>query len=187
VLSVLRFAIVLVPILPFAIARPEFLRYLWSLKAAILGFTGVSIYYSFANIGMLFTTAGTAALLSALVPVFTAGFAMWLLRERLTVRSLIGLALATVGVALSASPGLRLDLGVDLMLLALAGYALGTPTRKLTSRWSGRIFLHSGELPTAALAAFAPWDQVHLARPAEGTGLRFASVRRVDVPVAKRT
>lgn len=126
VLSVLRFAIALVVLVPLALRRPGFRRALRSPRTILLGATGVTFYYSFANVGLTLTTPGTAALASAALPVLTAAAAVLLLRERLPRRTVAGLALGTVGVVLIASAGLRLDLGLVLNLVALASYAIYT-------------------------------------------------------------
>ncbi|QIG39669.1 DMT family transporter [Microbacterium sp. 4R-513] len=126
VLSVSRFAIALVVLVPIAARRPLFLRTLREPRTILLGLTGVTLYYSFANIGLLFTTPGTAALVVSLLPVLTAIAAVAMLRERLTRRTIVGLALATMGVGLVAASGFRLDLGVVLNVVALASYAIYT-------------------------------------------------------------
>lgn len=126
VLSVGRFGLTLVVMVPFAARRPGFRRALRDPATVALGFLGVTLYYALANIGLLFTTAGTAALVASLMPVLTAVAAFALLRERVSRRTGLGLALATVGVALIALAGFRLDLGVVLNLLAVVAYALYT-------------------------------------------------------------
>lgn len=126
VLSVGRFLIALVPLIPLAAGRPGFLRTLRNPRTIVLGLTGVTFYYSLTNIGLLFTTAGTAALAAALLPVLTTVLAVIVIREKLSARTLIGLVLATVGVALVAAAGLRFDLGIVLCILALASYAVYT-------------------------------------------------------------
>lgn len=126
VLSVLRFLIALLVLVPLAARRPGFLRVLRSPRTIVLGITGVALYYSFANVGLLFTTAGTAALANAALPVLTAAAAVLVLRERLPARTIVGLVLATVGVVLIAAAGLRVDVGLLLCLVALAAYALYT-------------------------------------------------------------
>ena len=126
VLSVGRFAVALLVLIPLAARRPGFLRTLRRPRTILLGLTGVTLYYSFANIGLLFTTPGTAALTAAFLPVLTAAAAVALIRERLTGRTWLGLALATIGVALVAASGFRVDVGVLLNIVALASYALYT-------------------------------------------------------------
>ncbi len=126
VVSVLRFAIALVVLVPLAAVR----RGLWTAirdpRTVLLGLTGVTLYYSFANIGLLFTTPGTAALTAALLPALTAVAGVVILRERVRGRVLVGLILATVGVALVAVAELRLDLGVMLNVVGLTSYAIYT-------------------------------------------------------------
>jgi drug/metabolite transporter (DMT)-like permease len=126
VLSVGRFLIALVVLVPIAWRRPGFARAMRSPRTIVLGLTGVTLYYSLTNIGLLFTTAGTAALAAALLPVLTTVLAVGMLRERPPRRTIIGLALATVGVALVAASGLRFDGGVLLCVIALASYAVYT-------------------------------------------------------------
>lgn len=126
VLSVGRFLIALLPLIPLAWRRRGFTRALRSPRTVILGLTGVTLYYSLTNIGLLFTTAGTAALAAALLPVLTTVLAVFVLRERPARRTVIGLALATLGVALVAASGLQFDLGLMLCVAALAAYSVYT-------------------------------------------------------------
>lgn len=126
VLSVSRFAIALLVLAPIAVRRPRFAKTLRDPRTILLGLTGVTLYYSFANIGLLFTTPGTAALVVSLLPVLTAIAAVVMIKERLSGRTIVGLALATVGVGLVAASGFRLDLGVLLNIVALASYAIYT-------------------------------------------------------------
>lgn len=126
VLSVGRFAIALVVLVPLAMRRRHFWRTLADPRSILLGLTGVTIYYSLANIGLLFTTPGTEALVSALLPVLTAIAAVIMLRERLTVATVIGLTLATGGVALVAASGFRVDLGAVLYVIGISAYAIYT-------------------------------------------------------------
>jgi len=126
VLSVGRFAIALIVLVPLAARRPGFLRTLRKPRTVVLGLTGVSLYYSLANIGLLFTTPGTAALTAAFLPVLTATAAVLIIHEKLSRRTWVGLALATIGVGLVAASGFRIDTGVLLNIVALAAYALYT-------------------------------------------------------------
>lgn len=126
VLSFGRFAIAVLVLLPFAARRPNFLRTMRRPRTILLGLTGVTLYYALANIGLLFTSPGTAALTAAFLPVLTAVAAVLLLRERLRKGTIAGLALATAGVGLVAASGFRIDLGVILNIAALLSYALYT-------------------------------------------------------------
>jgi len=126
VLSVGRFALTLVVLVPFTARRPGLSRALRDPRMILLGLLGVTLYYALANIGLLFTTAGTAALVASFMPVMTALAAVVLLRERIVLRTTVGLVLATAGVGLVAAAGFRIDLGVVLNLLALVAYSLYT-------------------------------------------------------------
>jgi drug/metabolite transporter (DMT)-like permease len=102
VLTVARFALALVVLAPLAVARGGLGAATRSVPVALLGATGVAAYYGLQNLGLVTTSAGTAAVLQAVLPVATALIAAVWLRERLTHVLLAGLALATVGVALVA-------------------------------------------------------------------------------------
>ncbi|MEN2740568.1 DMT family transporter [Microbacterium sp. X-17] len=126
VLSVGRFGLALVVLLPFAARRPGFAAAMRSPRTIVLGLLGVTLYYALANIGLLFTTAGTAALVASFMPAMTAIVALIVLRERISGRTGIGLGLATIGVALISTAGVQVDVGAILNLLAVVAYALYT-------------------------------------------------------------
>ncbi|TFC90373.1 DMT family transporter [Cryobacterium sp. TMT4-31] len=126
VLSVGRFAIGLVILVPFAARRTGFVRTLRAPRTILLGLLGVALYYSLTNVGLEFTTPGTAALSNAALPALTALLGLFILRERVAPRTIVGLVLATAGVVIVAGAGLTLDIGVLLCLIGLASYALYT-------------------------------------------------------------
>lgn len=126
VLSVVRFVIALLVLVPIAAGRRGFVRALRRPRTILLGLTGVTLYYSLANIGLVFTTAGTASLAAATLPLFTALAAVVILRERMRLRTIIGLALATLGVGLVAAAGLGFDLGLALCAAGLLSYGIYT-------------------------------------------------------------
>lgn len=126
VLSVARFLIALVVLVPFAARRPGFAATLRAPRTVVLGLTGVTFYYSLTNIGLLFTTPGTVALSNALLPALTTVLAVIILRERPPARTIVGLVLATAGVVLVAAAGLSVDGGIILVALGLASYSLYT-------------------------------------------------------------
>ncbi|TFB98642.1 DMT family transporter [Cryobacterium sp. HLT2-28] len=126
VLSVGRFAIGLIVLVPLAARRPLFARTVRDPRTILLGLLGVAIYYSLTNIGLEFTTPGTAALSNAALPALTALLGLFILKERLAPRTILGLLLATAGVVIVAGAGLTLDIGVLLCLIGLASYALYT-------------------------------------------------------------
>src|SRR3954454_24312027 len=103
VLTVARFVLDLVILVPFAARRGGMATAIRrSAPVALLGATGVAAYYGLQNLGLVTTSAGTAAVLQAVLPVATALIAALWLRERLSPVVLAGLALATAGVALVA-------------------------------------------------------------------------------------
>lgn len=126
VLSVGRFVISLLILVPIAARRPGFTLTLGQPRTVLLGLFGVALYYSLTNVALEFTTPGTAALSNAALPVLTAISGLLIIRERLGLRTIIGLVLGTVGVGIVAGSGLGLDLGVVLCLIGVASYAVYT-------------------------------------------------------------
>jgi len=91
-----------------------------------LGLLGLVIYHLALNAGERTTTAGSASLLVATAPLFTAVFAVWLDGQRLHGRQVLGLGVGFAGAALLAASGpggLRLDVGAMLVLVAAASEA----------------------------------------------------------------
>jgi drug/metabolite transporter (DMT)-like permease len=178
VLSVGRFAIALLVLIPLAARRPRFVQTLRRPRTILLGLTGVTLYYSFANIGLLFTTPGTAALTAAFLPVLTAAAAVAMIHERLTGRTWLGLSLATIGVALVAASGFRVDVGVMLNIVALASYAIYTV---LLRKDAGRadspdaivLATATGIWGTIILLPWLMWEAIAgtIALPSEPSGL----------------
>jgi drug/metabolite transporter (DMT)-like permease len=111
VLSVGRFVIGLLILVPIAALRPGFTITLRRPSTVLLGFLGVALYYSLTNVGLEFTTPGTAALSNAALPALTAIAGLLILRGRLGLRTIIGLVVATAGKVIVAGSGLGLDLG----------------------------------------------------------------------------
>ncbi len=66
----------------------------------ILGFVGITIYHIALTFGELRVTAGSASLLIASAPVFTAILAMVILKERITIWGWTGVLLSFFGIGL---------------------------------------------------------------------------------------
>jgi len=129
VLTVARFALAVAVLVPLAarLGGWDVLgRVCRSARSAVLGLTGVAAYYGLQNLGLSYTTAGTAALLQAVLPVATAALAVSVLRERLAPGTSVGLVLATVGVVLVAFADARLDRGAVLVVIGVLAYAVYT-------------------------------------------------------------
>ncbi|PDQ34142.1 MAG: hypothetical protein B5766_12995 [Candidatus Lumbricidophila eiseniae] len=74
-------------------------------KLLLLGALEPGLCYALLTIGLLFTTAANAAVLSAMESFFAVILAAIFLRERLTRRSIAGLALALIGVLILEAAG----------------------------------------------------------------------------------
>lgn len=104
-------------------------------------------------------SAGVSALIVGMMPVFTAVGAIWLLKEKVMMRQVAGLALGLMGVATVVSHKISFD-GVPLaaygaLTLALTGITLGTLYQK---KYCANMDLRTGgfiQLTVAASVAAA--------------------------------
>lgn len=126
VLSVGRFVIGLAILIPLAARRAGFRAVLMQPRTFLLGLLGVALYYALTNVGLEFTTAGSAALSNAALPALTALGGFFALRERPGRRTLVGLGLASLGVVVVAGARFELDVGIVICLVGLACYAAYT-------------------------------------------------------------
>jgi drug/metabolite transporter (DMT)-like permease len=154
-LTILRFAIadicLLVVLAAVPSTRPRFERRDWW-RVAVLGITGVPGYHLALNWGEQRTSASVAALIVATAPVMVALGSAALLRERVTARRWLGIALAFAGVAVLAfahrtggtSTSIR---GVLVAILAPVSWAVYTIVAKpLTQRASSLQVTATGML-----------------------------------------
>ena len=130
-------------------------------KLALLAVTNMIGWNVLMIYGVGLMPSGRAALLGYTMPLWSIGFSVWLLRERLTARRILGLALGLAGVAalmgsyrgqLAAAPvGVLCMLGAamawGLGVVLLKRFALKMSTTLLTG-WSMLI----GALPVCAAA-----------------------------------
>lgn len=128
-LPVLGLALVLLRV-PFKLPRVHW-REVGSLAAG-----NMIVWHVLAILAVQHLSSGRAAILGYTMPVFSALWGRWLYGERLTTRQLLGVAAATLGVALllwheaarlAGAPG-----AAALMLLAAVVWALGTQQLRRT-------------------------------------------------------
>ena len=104
-------------------------------STVLLALTGVALFYLPSNIGLSLTSPGTAALMSATLPVLTCLFAWWILRESVTGRVALGLILVTAGIVIVCADAPEVGPGAFLLAAGLAGYATYTVLlRRIGSR-----------------------------------------------------
>ena len=70
----------------------------------ILGLTGVTLYHTFQNVGLQFTTASNSSLIISANPVFIALLDHFYLKEKMTWKRVFGIALAFCGIILIVGP-----------------------------------------------------------------------------------
>lgn len=95
-------------------------------STVLLAVTGVALFYLPSNLGLSLSSPGTAAVMSAALPVLTAVLAWWLIREPITPRSGLGIAVTSMGVAIASAGSGVLGWGAVLLVAGLLAYALYT-------------------------------------------------------------
>jgi drug/metabolite transporter (DMT)-like permease len=100
----------------------------------LASFCNVTLWYFGTGMGVSLIPAGRAALLAYTMPIWVALFSAVLLHERLGVRRFSGLVLGMAGIAVLLAPDAAAfraaPLGAFCVLLAAAGWAIGTVTMK---------------------------------------------------------
>jgi len=99
-LLILRFGIALLVLGAFVVARKEYIAKKDFPMLMGIAFVGVTISIAAQFVGTKLSTAHMGALITAASPAFIALFAVWLLKERLNWKQLVGILLATGGVVI---------------------------------------------------------------------------------------
>ena len=156
VLTVLRFAVAALVLVPLAVGRPEWRQTIWSWNTAVLGLTGVAAYYGLQNAGLLTTPAGTAALLQGVLPLATAALGVAWLGERPGPVAGLGLVVATAGMVIVAGAELSgLDAGAALIVGGVVAYAAYTV--RLQARPLADVVVLAAATCVWGLAFLIPW------------------------------
>ncbi len=135
-LTSLRFVVALAVLLPLARRRGFRWRMLAQPTFLLFGLTGTALYYGLQNLGLLYTSAGAAAMIQAGIPAVTALLSFFLLKERLAPVRVLGITLAVAGVLLISAaqpPGAsgRALLGNGLIVGSVFAFAIWTVQGKL--------------------------------------------------------
>ena len=122
-----RFAIGFAVLLPLARREGFRTKLVVSRTYLLFGFTGVFLAYGLQNLALVFTSAGSAALIMALQPAAVVLAGVLFLRERLPTARLLGVSLAIAGVVLASGVaftggGADMLLGNALMAAAVLAY-----------------------------------------------------------------
>jgi drug/metabolite transporter (DMT)-like permease len=121
------------------------------LQVALLGVIGLTVYHMALNYAETRIASGTAAILISLVPAATAALSALWLRERLPLRTLVGLGVALVGVVmvvLASGGQVRFEPMAALVLLSVAASAIYFVGQK-------PLFARSSVFGVTALSFFA--------------------------------
>jgi drug/metabolite transporter (DMT)-like permease len=123
-----------------------------SLQVAGVGWVGYGVSLGFQFVGTKLSTASNGALITSATPAFVLIFAAWLLKERITLRRLLALGLASLGVlAVVDLRGARLSPDLFWGNLCLVGAAV---TWALYSVLIRRLTRDLDTLPVSLVAFF---------------------------------
>jgi drug/metabolite transporter (DMT)-like permease len=106
-------------------------------RLALLGFVSLTVYFTFENVGIAHTSASSAAILIATIPIFVLVLNAVTVREHTAAGQWLGVALSFAGVLALVAFGARgagdTTLGGDLLVLAasLAGAVYTVMARRL--------------------------------------------------------
>ncbi|MEM6158944.1 EamA family transporter [Erwinia sp. P6884] len=152
-LTMMRFVVVAVILIPFTRITFQQLRYLIP-----LAFTFGFMHFSLLFVGLKYTDAGTAAIVVQLGTPFAMILAMILLKEKLSLVQMLGIAISLTGVfVLAGSPTIPSWWVLCLLLCSAAGWAISnmivkkSPGIKPLTMTGWLSFL---AIPIVALASF---------------------------------
>jgi drug/metabolite transporter (DMT)-like permease len=134
-LAFFRFSVAFLVLLP-ALIRYRHIRSLPLIPIALIGFMGVTLFYSLQNVGLYYTSAANTGLIQGSIPVFTLLFSVYLLGERFTWLRSLGVLLSVLGVVMivlitgNDHGGTNPLLGNILVLLSAAAWAFYTVKSK---------------------------------------------------------
>ncbi len=136
-------------------------------RLAVMGLTGVTLFYVGFNLALANTTATASALLQGAVPVFTALLAIPFLGERIGLRRGVGIFLSLVGVAVvvlvgsGGSDAPNPLLGDLFMLVAVLSWCVYTIVGKRLEHVSAvAVTAYSSVIGTIFLVPFGAYDLV---------------------------
>lgn len=104
VLATLRFAVAAGLLMPYSLSRGGFRSFPVS-AIAVMGFLGVTMFYSLQNVGLYYTSAASAGLILGSIPVFTLVFSALFLREAVTPVRAAGVFCSVAGVSVIVLTG----------------------------------------------------------------------------------
>lgn len=131
-LSAFRFAVAFIFLYPFAYRQGYRFTHSFQTQYLVLGLTGIALFYSLQNFGLMFTTAGGTALILGGAPAVITIFAMIFLKERPLPEQLAGIGLAVIGIILVSLTGIKQGYGsspawgVLLLLIAIVTWSIYT-------------------------------------------------------------
>ncbi|WP_285029549.1 DMT family transporter [Mycolicibacterium sp. lyk4-40-TYG-92] len=125
------------------------------------GIVGMAAYQLLLNWGELYVPAGTTSMIVSASPIVSVTIAAWLLREKPSLMTMIGSAVAVSGVAVVCFARAGIALSSAVWIIVLAGLLLGIYiplTRPLLSTYTGlEVAIYSTFSGTVITLLMTPW------------------------------
>lgn len=110
----------------------------------LLGFLGVIVYHLGLNYGEQYISASAASLIIATIPIFVVIFATIFLKEKITLKIVVGVIISLFGVviiSIAGKPEANLDIkyisgAITVLIAALAGAGYTIAGKKMLQRYS---------------------------------------------------
>ncbi len=170
-------------LMPFAWRQGYRPRLSFKKEFILFGLTGMTLHLGFEILGLRFTSASSGVLIIATAPVVTAAASMLFLKERLTNRQMIGIALSIVGVVVitGARPpeGYPLAwLGNLLIFAGVATWAIYTVQGRRMANNHRPWLVSTTAATSAAIYLTLPLTigEIAMQGPPEFTGSAIASI-----------
>jgi len=140
-ISVLRFLLAWILLLPFAYRQGYRLSFMLRPRFVLFGVTGITLYFGMLNVGLVFTGAGSAALIQAGIPAITTFLSVLWLKERVSRLQLLGIGLSVAGLLLVTGSSVQQGGSAPLLgNLLVVGSALAWAVYTVQGKQLSKIF-----------------------------------------------
>lgn len=192
-LSFLRWLLASCILLPFTWKKIKAEYHAWIRRLPIiliLSMTGIAGFNTLLYVALQYTTSINASFMNSSTPILISMLSVWILRESLEKRQIIGTLLSFAGVLFIVSKGdlyalqtLSFNLGDIIMILAVGTWALYSVLIKKYGRRlpAGSTFILSILVGVVILFPFSIWELYYTKASIQWTASSFSAIIYVGV------